>query len=426
MSDTHPPVPPAPPAVKAPALQDVSHLPAAPPLAPAPVAAQAVSATAAPLRDVTHTPAQPGPVAARPPMPLNPPVEVQVSPVTTPPMPQKQKVSSIAGIVPETVVGSNDAPAPARPKPAPAVPTAVAPPVAAPEVYGTSTVVGAGAAPVVALAPDAPTVHRDTPYAVADSVRQLAEQNGIDLGTVTPTGKGGRIVKKDVQTAIAAAVLAARNTTTAAAVEAVGIPAAALEAEFVEAVEDTDTSEGPDADVLPFVPMYRPRAVPLTDDDEDDDEEDFSSVTWGVTPPAAVEEVASLPAAADLPWDELTAPAAEVAEVIAPAAPVAPAAPAAEVIVPVAPAAEAPAAPAPVTPVVPAPAPAAPLGDVSYIRADVNFITDRVVNLSSSADLLALAEEKFPELNIVSATVELSAGRPVLVVGFTLSMEVSL
>jgi pyruvate/2-oxoglutarate dehydrogenase complex dihydrolipoamide acyltransferase (E2) component len=50
------------------------------------------------------------------------------------------------------------------------------------------------------------TPKQDEPEAVevdaTDSARELAEENGLDLGTVTGTGSGGRILKSDVEAAI--------------------------------------------------------------------------------------------------------------------------------------------------------------------------------------------------------------------------------
>lgn len=43
----------------------------------------------------------------------------------------------------------------------------------------------------------------------SDAAKKLADENGLDLGTVTGTGANGNITKGDVETAIAAAIEAA-------------------------------------------------------------------------------------------------------------------------------------------------------------------------------------------------------------------------
>lgn len=83
------------------------------------------------------------------------------------------------------------APAPAAPAPAPA-PAAAPAPVAAPAP--------APAAPAAATAADDDVTTYVTPL-----VRRLAQQQGVDLATVTGTGVGGRIRKEDVLHAAEAA-----------------------------------------------------------------------------------------------------------------------------------------------------------------------------------------------------------------------------
>ena len=86
-----------------------------------------------------------------------------------------------------------DIPAPA---PAPAAPAPVAP--AAP----TPAPVAAAPAPV---APPTPVVATDRGSRVFASplARRLAKENGLDAGSINGTGPGGRIVRRDVQAAIA-------------------------------------------------------------------------------------------------------------------------------------------------------------------------------------------------------------------------------
>jgi len=84
------------------------------------------------------------------------------------------------------------APAPPAPSPAPAAAAAVAPGVAAP----------GGAAP--AAAPGAPPRVKASPLA-----RKIAAQAGVDLRVIQGTGPGGRIVRRDVEAALARAAGAA-------------------------------------------------------------------------------------------------------------------------------------------------------------------------------------------------------------------------
>ncbi len=110
----------------------------------------------------------------------------------------------------------------AAPAPAPAAPVAApAAPVAAP-----AAPVAAPAAPVAASAPAAPVAAAaagNDGY-VTPLVRRLANQNGVDLATVTGTGVGGRIRKQDV---IEAAAAAKTVSAPAAAPVAAAAPAAA-------------------------------------------------------------------------------------------------------------------------------------------------------------------------------------------------------
>lgn len=59
-------------------------------------------------------------------------------------------------------------------------------------------------APEPAAAPVAVTESPVDTDGIAASVKALAERHGIDLATVTPTGRGRKITRKDVENAIAA------------------------------------------------------------------------------------------------------------------------------------------------------------------------------------------------------------------------------
>lgn len=117
-----------------------------------------------------------------------------------------------------------EAPAPAA---APAPVAAPAAPVAAP-APAPAAPVAAPAAPVAAPAPAAPVAAAagNDGY-VTPLVRRLANQNGVDLATVTGTGVGGRIRKQDV---IEAAAAAKTVSAPAAAPVAAAAPAAAAAA----------------------------------------------------------------------------------------------------------------------------------------------------------------------------------------------------
>jgi 2-oxoglutarate dehydrogenase E2 component (dihydrolipoamide succinyltransferase) len=94
-------------------------------------------------------------------------------------------------------------PAPAAEAPAPAPAEAPAPAAEAPAPAPAAEPPAAAAAPAPAAAPSA--VDSDATSYVTPLVRRLAQQQGVDLATVTGTGVGGRIRKEDVLKASAAA-----------------------------------------------------------------------------------------------------------------------------------------------------------------------------------------------------------------------------
>jgi pyruvate dehydrogenase E2 component (dihydrolipoamide acetyltransferase) len=111
-----------------------------------------------------------------------------------------------------------EAPAPAAPEPAPA------PAAAAPAAVAPAPAPAAAAAPAPAPAP-APAAHvpaddSDVTSYVTPLVRRLAQQQGVDLATVTGTGVGGRIRKEDVLHAAAAAAAPAPAAAPAASAPA--------------------------------------------------------------------------------------------------------------------------------------------------------------------------------------------------------------
>jgi 2-oxoglutarate dehydrogenase E2 component (dihydrolipoamide succinyltransferase) len=111
-------------------------------------------------------------------------------------------------------------PAPAAPAPAPVAPAAPAPAAPAPAapVAHSPAVADAVARRAAEAAPDGTYV---TPL-----VRKLAKEHGVDLGSLTGTGVGGRIRKQDVLEAAEAAKKAAAAPAPAAPAPAAAAPAA--------------------------------------------------------------------------------------------------------------------------------------------------------------------------------------------------------
>ena len=107
-------------------------------------------------------------------------------------------------------------PAPASPAPAPAAPApAAAPPVAAPP----APVAAAQAAP-----PAAAVAASGTRVFASPLARRIAADAGLDLGHVSGSGPRGRIVKRDVEVAIASGVSAAAPAAPAAPVAVGAMP----------------------------------------------------------------------------------------------------------------------------------------------------------------------------------------------------------
>ena len=115
-----------------------------------------------------------------------------------------------AAATPAAPVVEAAAPAPvveAPVAPAPAAPAVVAAPVAPPVVSAPVVAAPVTPAPVVA----APVVNNSDASYVTPLVRKLANENGVDLSTVSGSGVGGRIRKEDVLAAGSAAPAAAKN-----------------------------------------------------------------------------------------------------------------------------------------------------------------------------------------------------------------------
>ena len=119
----------------------------------------------------------------------------------------------IAGLA---AAAAPSSPAPSSPAPAPAAPApAAAPPVAAPPV----PVVAAQAAP-----PAAAVAASGTRIFASPLARRIAADAGLDLGHVSGSGPRGRIVKRDVEAAIASGVSAAAPAAPAAPVAVGAMP----------------------------------------------------------------------------------------------------------------------------------------------------------------------------------------------------------
>lgn len=158
------------------------------PTAPAPAAAPSAPAPAVP------TPSEPTPAATAP-APATPAPAAPAPATSAPPA----------------------APAPAAPAPAapaPAAPAAAAMPEQTPAPEPAPAAAAAPAAPAPAPAPAPAAAGQATVGSgyVTPLVRQLAQQHGVDLASVTPTGIGGRITKQDVLDAAAASASPAPST----------------------------------------------------------------------------------------------------------------------------------------------------------------------------------------------------------------------
>jgi pyruvate dehydrogenase E2 component (dihydrolipoamide acetyltransferase) len=111
---------------------------------------------------------------------------------------------------------SSPAPAPAEtpaapaPTPAAAAPEEAAPPAATPAAPAPAPAAVAPAVPQTSTMPD----RGPRSQILSPIVRRLAKERGIDLGTLTGTGEGGRITKADVLAASPGAAAASGATVT--------------------------------------------------------------------------------------------------------------------------------------------------------------------------------------------------------------------
>ncbi|KQV07987.1 2-oxoglutarate dehydrogenase, E2 component, dihydrolipoamide succinyltransferase [Leifsonia sp. Root112D2] len=167
-------------------------------------------------------PAEPAPAEAAPAADVAAPAEPETAPAaeTAPEAPstevaeEAEAPAAAAPVVP---------PAPASPEPAPAAEQQPAAPVAPAPVAAPPAAPAPAATPESAEEPARAPSHSSGAGYVTPIVRKLANEQGVDLSTVTGTGVGGRIRKEDILSAQAPAEAAPQTTAPAAA------PAAPLE-----------------------------------------------------------------------------------------------------------------------------------------------------------------------------------------------------
>ncbi|MEU8841795.1 2-oxoglutarate dehydrogenase, E2 component, dihydrolipoamide succinyltransferase [Streptomyces roseus] len=134
-----------------------------------------------------------------------------------------------APAAPAPAAAAPAAPAPAAPAPAAPAPAAAPAAQAAPAQAAPAPAAPAPVAPAPVATPAAPASAGDEGAYVTPLVRKLASESGVDLGSVSGTGVGGRIRKQDVLAAAEAAkAAAAAPAPQAAAAPAAKAPAAAV------------------------------------------------------------------------------------------------------------------------------------------------------------------------------------------------------
>ncbi|NUU05637.1 2-oxoglutarate dehydrogenase, E2 component, dihydrolipoamide succinyltransferase [Leifsonia sp. C5G2] len=183
--------------------------------APAAPAAEAAPAEAAPAEAAPAEPAAPAQEA---------PAPAQAAPAQEAPAAPAQET-------PQAAPAQESAPAPAAAAPAapaqeaPAAPAQAAPvqaaPAAAPAPQAAAPQAAAPAAPAAPAAAPASSggAHAGNAGYVTPIVRKLANEQGVDLSTVTGTGVGGRIRKEDILSAAAPAASASAPAAAAPAPE---------------------------------------------------------------------------------------------------------------------------------------------------------------------------------------------------------------
>jgi 2-oxoglutarate dehydrogenase E2 component (dihydrolipoamide succinyltransferase) len=158
-------------------------------------AQQAAPAEAAPAQTAQQqeAPAQAAPAQQEAPAAQAAPAPVQEAPAHAPQAPAQ---AAPAEATPAPAAPAQQAPAPAAP---------AAPAAAAPAPAQTAQAAPAPAAPAPAAAAPTGGAHAGNAGYVTPIVRKLANEQGVDLSTVTGTGVGGRIRKEDILSAAAPA-----------------------------------------------------------------------------------------------------------------------------------------------------------------------------------------------------------------------------
>ncbi|MGN6200241.1 2-oxoglutarate dehydrogenase, E2 component, dihydrolipoamide succinyltransferase [Humibacter sp.] len=195
--------------------------------APAPAQEEAAPAQqqAAPAEQQAAPAEQPAAPAAEQAAPQQQPATEQPSAEQPSPEPAQQPQASEQAEVPSTAAetpAQAPTPAPVDQPPAPqqqTAPAAEAPAPAAAPATPPAAAPAAPAAPAAQAAPAAPAPQASGSHAgsgyVTPIVRKLANEQGVDLATVTGTGVGGRIRKEDILSAgsgVSAAPAAAAST----------------------------------------------------------------------------------------------------------------------------------------------------------------------------------------------------------------------
>jgi hypothetical protein len=406
VTQSAPPTPAGPPVTQ---LHDVNHPPAA---AAAPMALPPIAAAALDEQDYPVTNSEPRPIPSA--------VGITRSQFTAAPQQVHERESMVAGIAPEEALY---APAPAL-KTATVKPAApAAAPVAMVEISSGSAIAGGTvSAPVVPMPTDTPSVSVPTPYAIAESVRKFAESKGVDLSQVTPS-KGGKITKKDVEAAIAAAAAVAAVHTVPAiaalpapegvdisALTAVEVPTAAVEMVPVAVEPIVEPAQLPDQMVGAVGSKYDPTAASAVGANGPGGPAPLLTVVPNpveapttVEVPVAVAYLAPVAVADLAPAPEPAPPAAPIAAPVAAADPTPIAAPVAEPVPAPAPVA----APAPAAAPVPVPT-TSPDGTAVH-RIRINLDGDQERAVEPIENYLELAARAYPGLNFISGSLSMSA-----------------
>ncbi|MDN4595920.1 2-oxoglutarate dehydrogenase, E2 component, dihydrolipoamide succinyltransferase [Leifsonia virtsii] len=180
--------------------------------------AEAAPAEAAPAEAAAPAPEAPAPAQEAPAAPAQEAPQAAPAQESAPAAPAEQAAPAPAAAAP--AAPAQQAPAapaeaaPAQAAPAPQAAAAPAPQAAAPQAAAPAAPAAAAAAPASSGGAHAGNAGYVTPI-----VRKLANEQGVDLSTVTGTGVGGRIRKEDILSAAAPAAAASAPAAAAPAPE---------------------------------------------------------------------------------------------------------------------------------------------------------------------------------------------------------------